>query len=272
MRERIDLSDRVRRTLLVTLYSRAIDYRSPAPLLGDRWADEALRRIGRVGPLVRVAGLDAYVAVLRARLMDAWAREFLAEHEDAVVLHLACGLDSRVLRLDPGPGVRWYDLDFPDVVEIRRRLLPRRDGCQLIASSVTEPDWIRQIPNDAPVLIIAEGLLPYLSEADARSLLERLTEHFGEGDLVLDVMSSPMARLSGLLGYTLWGLDDPREIERWCPRLRLIDDADVLAARARIPLAGLRLYTRAMSWIPAYRRMIRPLRFRLSKGLVRRGR
>ena len=165
-----------------------------------------------------------------------------------------------------------YDLDHPDVIEVRQRLLPRREGCRLIGSTVTDPDWLRQVPNDAPVLIVAEGLLPHLNEAHARSLLERLVEHFGEGDILLDVMSSRMAGLAGLLGYTLWGLDDPAEIERWCPQLRLIDDAEVLAARARIPLTGLRLYTRAMSRIPAYRRMIRPLRFRLTRGLVRRGR
>ena len=113
MRERIQLTDRVRRTLLITLRSRAIDYRSGASLLGDRWAEEALRRVGRVGPLVRISGLDAYVPVLRARLMDAWAREFLAEQPDAIVLHLACGLDSRVHRLDPGPGVRCTTSTIP---------------------------------------------------------------------------------------------------------------------------------------------------------------
>jgi O-methyltransferase involved in polyketide biosynthesis len=43
---------------------------------------------------------------------------------DAVVLHLACGLDSRVLRIDPGPTVAWFDLDQEPVIDLRRRLYP----------------------------------------------------------------------------------------------------------------------------------------------------
>lgn len=65
---------------------------------------------------------DSVVKALRAKQLDTWTAEFLAEHGAATVLHLGCGVDSRVYRVDPPGPVRWYDLDHPKVIELRRRL------------------------------------------------------------------------------------------------------------------------------------------------------
>ena len=48
---------------------------------------------------------------LRAKQLDDWCTDFLQRHPDAVVLHLGCGLDGRVFRLDPPPSVLWFDVD-----------------------------------------------------------------------------------------------------------------------------------------------------------------
>ncbi|GAA2848207.1 hypothetical protein GCM10020220_042160 [Nonomuraea rubra] len=56
-----------------------------------------------------------------------------------MVLHLGCGLDARVYRIDPPATVDWYDLDYPTVIELRERFLPPREHYTLIASSVTDP-------------------------------------------------------------------------------------------------------------------------------------
>jgi O-methyltransferase involved in polyketide biosynthesis len=61
------------------------------------------------------------------------------------VLHLGCGLDSRVFRIDPLATVHWYDIDFPDVIELRRRLYPERHDYTLIPASVTEAGWLDAI-------------------------------------------------------------------------------------------------------------------------------
>jgi O-methyltransferase involved in polyketide biosynthesis len=71
---------------------------------------------------------------------DNWATEFLAAHERATVVHLGVGLDTRVWRVDPGPGVTWYDVDYPEVIDVRRKLFPDRTNYRMISSSVTEPD------------------------------------------------------------------------------------------------------------------------------------
>src|SRR5690242_12400325 len=116
----------VEKTLLYTLYFRALDQRSSAPIVGDTWAAGVLERIpsDQRGGL-RTAKLGAsgrFPPLLRARRLDDWTRDFLARHPDAAVLQLGCGLDSRAFRLDVPATARWYDLDFPAVIELRRRL------------------------------------------------------------------------------------------------------------------------------------------------------
>lgn len=53
---------------------------------------------------------------LRALYFDPCTRAFLAANPEATVLHLGCGLDTRVYRINPGPKVRWFDVDFPSVI------------------------------------------------------------------------------------------------------------------------------------------------------------
>jgi O-methyltransferase involved in polyketide biosynthesis len=90
-------------------------------------------------------------------------------------------LDSRAFRLDVPERVRWYDLDFPDVIELRRRLYPERAGYRLLASLATDPGWLDEIPVDRPTLMVAEGVLPYLTAAEVRQLFVRLTDRFPSG-------------------------------------------------------------------------------------------
>ena len=69
----------------------------------------------------------APLVTVRTAQYDIWARQFLAVNEHCTVVHLGCGLDSRVFRLDPGPGVEWYDVDYPAVIALREKVYPTRD-------------------------------------------------------------------------------------------------------------------------------------------------
>ena len=61
---------------------------------------------------------------MRAKAFDDWTRAFIEKHPDAIVLNLGCGLDSRVFRVDPPPEIAWFDVDFPEVIDIRERVYP----------------------------------------------------------------------------------------------------------------------------------------------------
>ena len=174
-------------TLLATLYCRALDSRSKNPLLHDEKAEEVVRRIDYDFRKLKISRDDVVSAAIWAKQLDQWTRDFLADHPDATVLHLGCGLDSRVDRIDPPKSVRWYDLDYPEVIELRRRFYPQRDGYSLIGASVTDPSFLDKVQASGPVMIVAEGLFMYLSEYEVKELLQRLTSHFQSdrcGDLL----------------------------------------------------------------------------------------
>ncbi|MCA2223088.1 class I SAM-dependent methyltransferase [Nonomuraea aurantiaca] len=167
----------VQKTLSPVLKAKALDNRLPDPILGDEYAEQAMRRLDP-GYDKRRFGTSqmGLAAVVRTKAHDDWARSFLADHPDAVVLHLGCGLDARVYRIDPPAIVDWYDLDYPSVIELRRQFLPPREHYTLIDSSVTDLTWLERIPRGRPVLVIAEGLVPYLTETDVRRLLTSVVE------------------------------------------------------------------------------------------------
>lgn len=120
---------------------------------------------------------------------------------------------------------------------------------------MTDEDWLGQIPPDKPTLIVAEGLLPYLIETEVRRLLTRLTDRFGTGELLADVLSPWGPRISELAtsGIVTWGTRDGRELQRWNPRLHYLDHSSAMADYATIPLTTQRILYRVLYAMPAIR-------------------
>ncbi|GAB3422890.1 class I SAM-dependent methyltransferase [Flindersiella endophytica] len=263
--DKVDFTDikwgSVQWTMLVTLYLRAYESRNQPSIIGDRAAAEAVDRIeydfDRMKRAARPASTQ-YTVALRAKQFDEWTVDFLQRHPDAVVLHLGCGLDSRAFRLDLRAGVTWYDVDVPQVIELRRRIYEETDQYRMIGSSVTEAEWLAKIPAGRPLLMVAEGLLMYLKPEPVRQLLQRLTDKFPSGELLFDVGPVWGARLSKMQD---WGVGDVHEIERWNPRLRLQANISVVDGYDRIPDPRYRRFFRILRHVPGVRSYVRELRF-----------
>ncbi|WP_085024853.1 class I SAM-dependent methyltransferase [Ensifer aridi] len=218
-------------TPLITLLAKAEESAMPDSLLRDRFAAAAIARVAEDLTHLKV-GHDMTVAIaMRALLLDRWTTAFLDRHSDATVLHLGCGLDARVFRVDPPPSVHWFDVDFPEVIALRQRLYPCRRNYTAIAASITETTWLSQLPTGRPATIIAEGVLPYLGEDEVPQLLSRLVDRFPSGEIVFDAYSrlmiwmlhfNPAIRSTG--ASLRWALDEPAELERQVPGLKLVED------------------------------------------------
>jgi len=215
-------------TLLIPLYAKA---QPENPLFFDPIAEDILSRVDYDFSRLRVPYKTVVLICQRAKKLDAVARAFLAEHGNGVILHLGCGLDSRFWRVDDGQ-VEWYDLDMPPVIELRRQFYAEQERYHLIASSVTDLDWTNAVATvNRPVLIVAEGLLMYLDEANVKRLFLRLREVFPGCRLIADVFSRMTARSAAKhpslkqTGASLgWGIDEPRELESWAPGIRLLEE------------------------------------------------
>ncbi|HBY99418.1 MAG TPA: hypothetical protein DEP84_36685 [Chloroflexi bacterium] len=120
-------------TMLMTLYGRALQSRSKDPILQDKWAEDAVNRIDYDFGKLKMREHRTLLIAIRAKQLDLWTTRYLADHPNATVLHLGCGLDSRIYRIDPPASVRWFDVDYPEVIELRRRLYPERAGYRMSA-------------------------------------------------------------------------------------------------------------------------------------------
>ena len=256
-------------TLLATLYGRALDAKSEHPILGDQLAVDIVHKIDYDFSHTKISSAIAAWVAARAKFLDGWTRDFLTRHDQATVLHLAAGLDSRAWRIDPGPGVHWYDVDFPDVIELRRRLYPERENYTMIGTSVLEPGWLEQVPAEVPVFVLAEGLTMYLAPDAGHLLFRRVTDHFEHGEIAFDCQNSVAIKLQRLnravraAGATLyWGIDDPHELELGNDRLHLVDLHDALYAPGTedVPLPS-RLAAAVARPFPPLRKLVMYLRY-----------
>ena len=217
-------------SLFLTLYARALDNRRPNPVLGDAMADQLVAKLDYDYSQLKIDTNLILNVALRAKKLDQAAARFLARNPDAVGLDLGAGLDTRVFRLDPPPGVDWYDVDFPIVAATREDVLSPRKNAHVVGVDVRDPDWLEKIPNDRPAVIVADGMMAFLSQDELVSLWNRLIEHFPSGEIVFNsytrfvIWVARHARgtksVADLVKFP--GMDDPRAPEGWNPKLRLV--------------------------------------------------
>jgi len=215
-------------TLLITLYAKG---QPDNPLFFDPMARDTMNRLDYNFARLHVPYKTVLLVCQRAKRIDAVTRAFLAEHPGGVVVQLGCGLDTRFWRVDDGL-VTWYDLDMRAVVELRRQFFTAPDRYRLLAASVTEPAWVDSVAaGGRTVLVVAEGLLMYLAEADVRRLVLQLHERFPGCRLVADVFSPLTARSATRhpslhsTGATLgWGIKDAQDLETWAPGIQLLEE------------------------------------------------
>jgi O-methyltransferase involved in polyketide biosynthesis len=258
----VDLSG-APQTMLATFYAKAVDADLEHPILGDRFAKDIVDRIDYDWKKTSITATNSPAVTTRSAHFDRWARQFLAVHPEAVVLHLGCGLDARYFRLAPGPGVEWYDIDYPDVAHLRQQLYPSHDHYHVIAASVTDPNWFAEIPRDRPMLMIGEGLTMYLTQDDGVALLRRVVDHAPSGELQFDAFNrlgiksqwtNTVVRRSGATLH--WGIDGPDDILEAVPGTRLLSWVSALDSDAFEHVPWYYRWTlKAMNLVPGLRYM-----------------
>lgn len=228
----------VAETLLIPLYVRALESQRPDALLTDARAvalvqqmDEAFARV----KAIKMDQDDRVALILRNRELDRHVRDFLARRPAAVVVHVGCGLDARFERVDDGQ-VEWYDLDLPEVIELRRQVIGGEAArYHHVACSVFESAWLDALSvyRQRPVLFLAEGVFMYFEGAQVKSLVLTWQQRFPGAEVVFDTLSPFMVwannlrlRISGspISARYRWGLARGQELETWGAGIRLLDE------------------------------------------------
>ncbi len=174
----------VNQTLYIPLYGKSAVSKKGI-ILKDPMAEMVWEKEGFVLKGKAKSKWLAYYMSMRAAVYDAWTKEQLEKYPDAVVIHLGCGMDSRCLRVGKRANL-WYDVDFPEVIEERKKYYPTSDRYLMIGSDVCVKDWLGMVPEASRGIVIMEGISMYLPLRDLVELLGALKEHFGELHLLMD--------------------------------------------------------------------------------------
>lgn len=225
----------VSETLLIPLNVRARESQRPNPILTDDLAVAMVKQIDYDFSRVRLQRHDELGILMRISKFDSHVCDFLARHPDGVVVHIGCGLDTRFERVDNG-RVEWFDLDLPDVIALRQNLIQSASSrYHTLAESVLETGWLEEVSQFMPraYMFIAEGVLPYFEEAQVKSLVLRLRDHFPGCELVCDARSPFGVWLDNLhLAYTRvkarlhWSIKSGQDLENWGVGIRLLAEWD----------------------------------------------
>ena len=222
----------VAETSLITLYIRAMESQRPDDLVKDERAEALVRQLDQESlrkTLALTEDFTRLVVILKSREFDRFAQDFLKRHPRAVVVHIGCGLDSRFERIGcnqpENDQVEWYDLDLPEIIELRRRFIgDEGERYHLLGCSVLEDAWLETVAVHCPrpLLFLAEGVFMYFKEAQVMSLVLTLHNRFPGAELVFDAFS-PFMRWAHNLRVARkristplhWALKNGHDLEGW---------------------------------------------------------
>ncbi len=84
--------------------------------------------------------------------------------------------------------VSWYDLDLPESIKLRRQFFKETYRYNMIAKSVLDYSWLKEIPERSPTLIIIEGLFIYFKEGEVVELLKIYVKSFESGEMLIETI------------------------------------------------------------------------------------
>lgn len=226
MREKITLSG-VPETMLQTVYARARETQTRGAI-HDEMAAGIVDRLDYDFSLAEKDAAMRSGVIARTIVLDRLTNAYLAAHPGAVVINLACGLDTRCYRIKG--YTHWYDLDLPETIAVRKKLLPESAAVTQLAMSAMD-DWGSRIAEtDAPALVIIEGLTMYLSESDVQRIFAVIAARFTRATVLVETMNPMVVRrfkeksIEGSHAKFTWGVRNGKALAALLPDFRFTEE------------------------------------------------
>ncbi len=206
MSEKITLSG-VPETMLQTVYARAKETKTRGAI-NDAKAVELVEKLDYDFTLADKDTAMSSGVIARTIVLDRLVKEYLAAHPGAVVVNIACGLDTRCYRMRG--YAHWYNLDLPETIAVREKLLPESGSISQIAMSAMD-DWGGRIEERGDhALVIIEGLTMYFRGAEV--LVETMNP--------MVVKRFKEKSIEGSKAKFTWGVKDGRALAALLPGFR----------------------------------------------------
>lgn len=226
MKEKIKLSG-VPETMLQTVYARAKESNGRGAI-HDAKAEELIEKLDYDFSLADKDTAMRSGVIARTIVLDKLTKSWLGAHPGAVVLNIACGLDTRCYRM--AGYAHWYNLDLPETMAVREKLLPESGVISQIAMSAME-DWGKEIKEqNTPVLVIIEGLTMYLSEEEVQRVFAVISRRFEKATVFAEIMNPMIVRhfkeksIEGSHAKFTWGVKNGVALAALLPDFRFVEE------------------------------------------------
>lgn len=215
----------VQETLLISLVARAAETKKEDARITDKHAVGLIKKIDYdFSKFEKTPSLQGVIA--RTMILDRETQHFIEENPDGICISIGCGLDTRYHRIRH-KNVIWYNLDFPEVIALRKRLLFEGKRVKYIEKSALDISWTDEVTEKRrPVLIILEGILMYFREIEVIQLFAMLKNRFPQCTILAEIMNPFIATqtkyhdtVKNTLAVFQWGIKSGRDMEKLCDGL-----------------------------------------------------
>lgn len=225
----------VQKTLLLPLWGRAVETRKARPLLVDQTAVRVVESIHYDFSTIarNISFISQLAWIARSLHTDRTIREFLERHPGAAIVNLGCGLDTTFERVDNGL-LRWYDLDLPDVIELRKSYIQESGRRKSIACSLLDDGWLSQLKTGDSIFLVASGVLYYFEEVQVKAFLIKLANTVPGSEILFDACSPrglemanrKVIKAGGMDASAIlrWGIRRAKDMERWDSRIAVVEE------------------------------------------------
>ena len=172
-------------SMLIPLVARAREFDHANPIIRDELSKEIFNRIHNDYPNIECDKMSQVGISVRSSILDDITQEFVANAENALVINIGCGLDTRFQRFHTY-NISWVDLDVPESIQIRKQFFEETAHYKMIAKSMLDDTWITQVKQydfynkNADLLFIFEGVLMYFDRQTIKGLLSTIIEQFAD--------------------------------------------------------------------------------------------
>ena len=242
---KIDLGA-VQETLMLPLWARAKETEKDNPIVCDTYAKNIIERIDYDFSQIEESHMadNQGVWAIRAYNFDSIVIAFLANNSRAVVVNFGAGLETTFQRVDDGT-VLWINIDLPDVVALRQKLIPDSEREMTIAKSIFDFTWIDDISRltkGRSILFMAAGVLCYFEPREIETLFRKLAEAYPSSHVIFDSMSwlpawgsnreiKKSMKNSEMDSSTLikWHLKRASDLRKWVDTIKIVEEYPMLS-------------------------------------------
>ena len=183
--------DGVANTLFVPLVAR-INISKKFP---EYFMDEKALELEKYLPQGVDKGSSEYsnmASVARYYNMDKTVIAFAKSYAESNIVYLGAGLETAYDRLSDkieNRTVHWYETDLPEVIEARKKVFGQRKNETLIAGDMFKLEWVKEIDNSLPTLLIVSGVFQYFHEEEIIAFIKGCGKAFPKGEMLFDATS-----------------------------------------------------------------------------------